>query len=76
MVDACSRFSQVELQAGATLLLELHGSRHGLLEQQQQAGRDGWCLAWGMGGWDWYQWGWEPQWVSRWVAHGQGCVLR
>ncbi|XP_064015867.1 probable D-lactate dehydrogenase, mitochondrial isoform X2 [Pogoniulus pusillus] len=53
MVDACSRFSKVELRAAATLLLELHGSRHGLLEQQQQAEEivqlnGGSSLAWAM----------------------------
>ncbi|CAM9447912.1 unnamed protein product [Bubo scandiacus] len=37
MVGACSRFSGLELPAAATLLLELHGSRHGLAEQQRQA---------------------------------------
>ncbi|XP_068026225.1 probable D-lactate dehydrogenase, mitochondrial isoform X2 [Melanerpes formicivorus] len=36
MVEACSRFSKLELPAAATLLLELHGSRRGLAEQQQQ----------------------------------------
>ncbi|NXA74880.1 LDHD protein, partial [Thryothorus ludovicianus] len=36
MADACSRFSGMELPAAATLLLELHGSRHSLSEQQQQ----------------------------------------
>ncbi|NXQ36495.1 LDHD protein, partial [Alaudala cheleensis] len=36
MVDACGRFSGTELPAAATLLLELHGSRHSLAEQQQQ----------------------------------------
>ncbi|KAF1652791.1 putative D-lactate dehydrogenase, mitochondrial, partial [Eudyptes chrysocome] len=41
MVGACGRFSGLELPAAATLLLELHGSRRGLAEQQQQAGRDG-----------------------------------
>uniref|UniRef100_A0A8D0F892 D-lactate dehydrogenase (cytochrome) n=1 Tax=Strix occidentalis caurina TaxID=311401 RepID=A0A8D0F892_STROC len=37
MVGACSRFSGLELPAAATLLLELHGSRHSLAEQQRQA---------------------------------------
>ncbi|XP_054245784.1 probable D-lactate dehydrogenase, mitochondrial isoform X2 [Indicator indicator] len=37
MVEACSRFSKLELPAAATLLLELHGSRCSLVEQQQQA---------------------------------------
>ncbi|NXF55934.1 LDHD protein, partial [Oceanites oceanicus] len=37
MAGACSRFSGLELPVAATLLLELHGSRHGLAEQQQQA---------------------------------------
>ncbi|XP_075571497.1 putative D-lactate dehydrogenase, mitochondrial isoform X2 [Pelecanus crispus] len=37
MVGACGRFSGLELPAAATLLLELHGSRHGLAEQQRQA---------------------------------------
>ncbi|KAK4814130.1 hypothetical protein QYF61_009049 [Mycteria americana] len=41
MAGACGRFSGLELPAAATLLLELHGSRHGLAEQQRQAGRDG-----------------------------------
>lgn len=41
MVGACGRFSGLELPVAATLLLELHGSRHGLAEQQRQAGRDG-----------------------------------
>uniref|UniRef100_A0A8D0F7I5 Probable D-lactate dehydrogenase, mitochondrial n=1 Tax=Strix occidentalis caurina TaxID=311401 RepID=A0A8D0F7I5_STROC len=36
MVGACSRFSGLELPAAATLLLELHGSRHSLAEQQRQ----------------------------------------
>ncbi|NXO69264.1 LDHD protein, partial [Phainopepla nitens] len=36
MADACSRFSGMGLPAAATLLLELHGSRHTLAEQQQQ----------------------------------------
>ncbi|NXU17131.1 LDHD protein, partial [Pardalotus punctatus] len=36
MADACSRFSGMGLPAEATLLLELHGSRHSLAEQQQQ----------------------------------------
>ncbi|NXX84352.1 LDHD protein, partial [Urocolius indicus] len=36
MVDACNRYSGMELPATATLLMELHGSRHGLAEQQQQ----------------------------------------
>ncbi|NWW06040.1 LDHD protein, partial [Oreocharis arfaki] len=36
MADACSRFSGVGLPAAATLLLELHGSRHSLVEQQKQ----------------------------------------
>lgn len=40
MVGACSRFSKMELPVAATLLLELHGSRHGLAEQQRQTGRD------------------------------------
>ncbi|GAB0195678.1 probable D-lactate dehydrogenase, mitochondrial [Grus japonensis] len=37
MAGACSRFSGLELPEAATLLLELHGSRHGLAEQRQQA---------------------------------------
>ncbi|NXD99404.1 LDHD protein, partial [Chaetorhynchus papuensis] len=36
MADACGRFSRMGLPAAATLLLELHGSRHSLAEQQQQ----------------------------------------
>ncbi|KFP06203.1 hypothetical protein N300_08891, partial [Calypte anna] len=36
MANACSRFSGVDLPAAPTLLLELHGSRRGLTEQQQQ----------------------------------------
>ncbi|XP_071613197.1 probable D-lactate dehydrogenase, mitochondrial isoform X2 [Heliangelus exortis] len=36
MANACGRFSGVDLPAAPTLLLELHGSRHGLTEQQQQ----------------------------------------
>lgn len=40
MVRACSRFSGLELPVAATLLLELHGSQHGLAEQQRQAGRE------------------------------------
>ncbi|NWT08905.1 LDHD protein, partial [Vireo altiloquus] len=36
MADACGRFSGMELPAAATLLLELHGSRRSLAEQQQQ----------------------------------------
>lgn len=38
MADACSRFSGMGLPVAATLLLELHGSRHSLAEQQQQMG--------------------------------------
>lgn len=38
MADACGRFSGMELPVAATLLLELHGSRHSLAEQQQQMG--------------------------------------
>ncbi|XP_068267129.1 probable D-lactate dehydrogenase, mitochondrial isoform X1 [Nyctibius grandis] len=37
MAGACGRFSGLELPAAATLLLELHGSRHGLAEQRRQA---------------------------------------
>ncbi|KAM6118094.1 putative D-lactate dehydrogenase, mitochondrial [Pterocles gutturalis] len=37
MADACGRYSGLELPAAATLLLELHGSRLGLAEQQRQA---------------------------------------
>ncbi|XP_059681068.1 probable D-lactate dehydrogenase, mitochondrial [Gavia stellata] len=40
MAGACSRFSGLELPAATTLLLELHGSRHGLAKQQRQAGTD------------------------------------
>uniref|UniRef100_A0A672TE90 D-lactate dehydrogenase (cytochrome) n=1 Tax=Strigops habroptila TaxID=2489341 RepID=A0A672TE90_STRHB len=36
MAGACSSFSSVELPVAPTLLLELHSSRHGLAEQQQQ----------------------------------------
>ncbi|NXW69800.1 LDHD protein, partial [Hirundo rustica] len=36
MADACGRFSGMGLPVAATLLLELHGSRHSLAEQQQQ----------------------------------------
>ncbi|NXT04534.1 LDHD protein, partial [Prunella fulvescens] len=36
MADACGRFSRMELPVAATLLLELHGSRRSLAEQQQQ----------------------------------------
>ncbi|NXY35739.1 LDHD protein, partial [Pomatorhinus ruficollis] len=36
MADACGRFSGTGLPVAATLLLELHGSRHSLAEQQQQ----------------------------------------
>ncbi|KAI1235469.1 hypothetical protein IHE44_0002333 [Lamprotornis superbus] len=36
MADACGHFSRMELPVAATLLLELHGSRHSLAEQQQQ----------------------------------------
>ncbi|KAL9839088.1 putative D-lactate dehydrogenase, mitochondrial [Geothlypis trichas] len=36
MADACSRFSGMGLPVAATLLLELHGSRRSLAEQQQQ----------------------------------------
>ncbi|XP_069649881.1 probable D-lactate dehydrogenase, mitochondrial isoform X2 [Haliaeetus albicilla] len=50
MVGACSRFSGLELPVAATLLLELHGSQHGLAEQQRQAGRGlgarGCCGSW------------------------------
>lgn len=38
MADACGRFSGKGLPVAATLLLELHGSRHSLAEQQQQMG--------------------------------------
>lgn len=38
MADACGRFSGTGLPVAATLLLELHGSRHSLAEQQQQMG--------------------------------------
>ncbi|XP_068267132.1 probable D-lactate dehydrogenase, mitochondrial isoform X3 [Nyctibius grandis] len=41
MAGACGRFSGLELPAAATLLLELHGSRHGLAEQRRQAGPSG-----------------------------------
>lgn len=41
MADACGRFSRMELPAAATLLLELHGSRRSLAEQQQQMGMAG-----------------------------------
>lgn len=41
MADACGRFSGMGLPAAATLLLELHGSRHSLAEQQQQTGMAG-----------------------------------
>lgn len=40
MVGACGRFSGLELPEAPMLLLELHGSRHSLAEQQRQAGRD------------------------------------
>ncbi|NWX32059.1 LDHD protein, partial [Notiomystis cincta] len=36
MADACGRFSGMGLPAAATLLLELHGSRRSLAEQQLQ----------------------------------------
>ncbi|NWZ63856.1 LDHD protein, partial [Acrocephalus arundinaceus] len=36
MADACGRFSGMEVPVAATLLLELHGSRRSLAEQQQQ----------------------------------------
>ncbi|NXB85062.1 LDHD protein, partial [Vidua chalybeata] len=36
MADACGRFSRMGLPVAATLLLELHGSRRSLAEQQQQ----------------------------------------
>ncbi|RMC09153.1 hypothetical protein DUI87_14160 [Hirundo rustica rustica] len=36
MADACGRFSGMGLPVAATLLLELHGSRHSLAEQQHQ----------------------------------------
>ncbi|KAM4638110.1 putative D-lactate dehydrogenase, mitochondrial [Amazona ochrocephala] len=36
MAGACGRFSNMELPVAPTLLLELHGSRHSLAEQQQQ----------------------------------------
>lgn len=38
MADACGRYSGMGLPVAATLLLELHGSRHSLAEQQQQMG--------------------------------------
>ncbi|XP_066183875.1 probable D-lactate dehydrogenase, mitochondrial isoform X2 [Sylvia atricapilla] len=38
MADACGRFSGMGLPVAATLLLELHGSRNSLAEQQQQTG--------------------------------------
>lgn len=41
MADACGRFSRMELPAAATLLLELHGSRRSLAEQQRQMGMAG-----------------------------------
>lgn len=41
MADACGRFSRMELPTAATLLLELHGSRRSLAEQQQQMGMAG-----------------------------------
>ncbi|XP_065704667.1 probable D-lactate dehydrogenase, mitochondrial isoform X1 [Patagioenas fasciata] len=37
MVGACGRFSGLELPEAPLLLLELHGSRHSLAEQQRQA---------------------------------------
>ncbi|NXT62983.1 LDHD protein, partial [Chaetops frenatus] len=54
MADACGRFSGMGLPAAATLLLELHGSRHSLAEQQQQTEeivrQNGGCgLAWAEG---------------------------
>ncbi|XP_051485204.1 probable D-lactate dehydrogenase, mitochondrial isoform X2 [Apus apus] len=56
MASACGRFSGVELPAAPTLLLELHGSRHGLAEQQGQTeeivqlnGGGGSGLAWAEG---------------------------
>ncbi|XP_062465230.1 probable D-lactate dehydrogenase, mitochondrial isoform X1 [Pezoporus occidentalis] len=36
MAGACGRFSNMKLPVAPTLLLELHSSRHGLAEQQQQ----------------------------------------
>ncbi|XP_041314977.1 probable D-lactate dehydrogenase, mitochondrial [Pyrgilauda ruficollis] len=36
MADACGRFSGMGLPVAATLLLELHGSRRSLAEQEQQ----------------------------------------
>ncbi|NXK06861.1 LDHD protein, partial [Herpetotheres cachinnans] len=61
MAGACSRFSGSGLPAAPTLLLELHGSRHGLAEQQRQAGRDGagTGMGMGMGAWGWGPWGGE-----------------
>ncbi|KAK2530065.1 hypothetical protein Q9233_006450 [Columba guinea] len=47
MVGACGRFSGLELPEAPLLLLELHGSRHSLSEQQRQAGRE--CIAQGPG---------------------------
>uniref|UniRef100_A0A8C4UR07 D-lactate dehydrogenase (cytochrome) n=1 Tax=Falco tinnunculus TaxID=100819 RepID=A0A8C4UR07_FALTI len=38
MADACGRYSGTGLPVAPTLLLELHGSRQGLAEQQRQAG--------------------------------------
>uniref|UniRef100_A0A8D2NXS3 D-lactate dehydrogenase (cytochrome) n=1 Tax=Zosterops lateralis melanops TaxID=1220523 RepID=A0A8D2NXS3_ZOSLA len=54
MADACGRFSGKGLPVAATLLLELHGSRHSLAEQQQQMGEimrqnGGSGLAWAEG---------------------------
>ncbi|NXE13710.1 LDHD protein, partial [Lophotis ruficrista] len=51
MASACSRYSGLEMLEAATLLLELHGSQHGLAEQQQQTEEivrlnDGSSLAW------------------------------
>uniref|UniRef100_A0A8C4UQ32 D-lactate dehydrogenase (cytochrome) n=1 Tax=Falco tinnunculus TaxID=100819 RepID=A0A8C4UQ32_FALTI len=37
MADACGRYSGTGLPVAPTLLLELHGSRQGLAEQQRQA---------------------------------------
>ncbi|XP_051627303.1 probable D-lactate dehydrogenase, mitochondrial isoform X2 [Manacus candei] len=44
MADACGRYSGMGLPVAATLLLELHGSRNSLAEQQRQTGLLHGCL--------------------------------
>ncbi|KAF1589681.1 UNVERIFIED_CONTAM: putative D-lactate dehydrogenase, mitochondrial, partial [Eudyptes pachyrhynchus] len=77
MVGACGRFSGLELPAAATLLLELHGSRRGLAEQQQQAAEEIVRLNGGSG----LAWAEEPEergrlWAMRHSAWYAALALR